>query len=73
MTTGNYMPEDILGPYRLWRAAAMEFADASQRYLDHMTDADGMVHGEDLSDWVDSIRTLLSFSPNVPNAEDIPR
>jgi hypothetical protein len=70
-TTGDYMPEEILGPYRLWHAAMREFLAASFKFTEYLSANE--LHAEDLGDWVEMVNTLLSFSPKVPNAEDIVR
>jgi hypothetical protein len=67
--TGKWMSEDILGPYRLWRAAASEFLQATQMFTQHMEDND--LNAEDLGDWVEMVGTMLSFNPHVPPAEEI--
>jgi hypothetical protein len=65
------MPESILEPYRAWLEASNGFCEVSDEFLEHMR-VQGL-NAEDLGDWVESIRTLISFSPHVPKAEDIPR
>jgi hypothetical protein len=61
------MPEEILGPYRIWTALQKEFASHCDGYLNAVTDDEGVIQGEDLSDWVETIRTLLSFTPQIPD------
>jgi hypothetical protein len=43
--------------YRAWFKASNDFAEACETFLE-------LKGTEDLGDWVDSIRTLLSFSPH---------
>jgi hypothetical protein len=65
-STGEMMGEEILAPYRTWSAAASDLMLAGHAFLGEMQ-RNGY-EAEDLGDWIDSVTTLLSFTPHVPDA-----